>query len=184
MLKRPTLLPIIVAAVALVSVSAAAALYVRHPMSRGGRGAVPTSCAAPQLEGSVVNVTLSNRGGPMMMGSGHMGMMSITAQPGAVPTGRVSFVVTNTGSLTHELVVLPLAPGAHIGQRGVGPDNKVDESTSLAEASNSCGAGAGEGISPGSTGWVTLDLPAGRYELVCNIVGHYQAGMSTLLTVT
>ena len=131
----------------------------------------------------MVNVTLSNRGGPMMMTAGGMGMMSITAQPGAVPAGRVSFVATNTGSLTHELVVLPLDPGAQPGQRAVGTDNKVDESASLGEVSNNCGAGAGEGISPGSTGWVTLDLPAGRYELVCNIAGHYQAGMSTLLTV-
>lgn len=183
MMKRPILLPIVIAAVALLSVSAAAALYVRHPMSQGSRGAVRTACAAPQLGGSVVNVTLSNRGGSMMMGAGRMGMMSITARPGAVPAGQASFVVTNTGSLTHELVVLPLAPGAQVGQRAVGADNKVDESTSLGEASNRCGAGAGEGISPGSTGWVTLDLPAGRYELVCNIAGHYQAGMSTLLTV-
>jgi uncharacterized cupredoxin-like copper-binding protein len=131
----------------------------------------------------MVKVTLSNRGGPMMMSAGGMGMMSITAQPGVVAAGRVSFVATNTGSVTHELVVLPLGPGTDVGQRAVGTDNKVDESTSLGEASNNCGAGAGEGISPQSTGWVTLDLPAGRYELVCNIAGHYQAGMSTLLTV-
>ena len=142
-----------------------------------------SSCAAPQLGGSVVNVTLSNRGGPMMMTAGGMGMMSVTAQPGAVPAGQVSFVVTNAGSFTHELVVLPLDPSAEVGQRAVGADNKVDESGSFGEASNNCGAGAGKGISPQSTGWVTLDLPAGRYELVCNIAGHYQAGMSTLLTV-
>lgn len=183
MMRRPVLLPIVIAAVALLSVSAAAALYVRHPMSRGGRGAATTSCTAPQLAGRVVNVTLSNRGGSMMMSAGRMGMMSITARPGAAPARPVSFVATNTGSLTHELVVLPLDPGARVGQRAVGADNKVDESGSLGEASNNCGAGAGEGISPQSTGWVTLDLPAGRYELVCNIAGHYQAGMSTLLTV-
>jgi uncharacterized cupredoxin-like copper-binding protein len=132
----------------------------------------------------VVNVTLSNHGGPMMMTAGRMGMMSITGQPGVVPAGRVSFVAINTGSLTHELVVLPLGPGAEVGQRAVGADEKVDESASLGEASNSCGAGAGEGISPGSTGRATLDLPVGQYELVCNIAGHYRAGMSTLLTVT
>jgi len=184
MSRRPIILPIVIVAVALLSVSAAAALYVRNPMSRGSTGAVPTACAAPQLGGSVVSVTLSNRGGSMMMGAGRMGMMSITARPGAVPAGQVSFVVTNTGSLTHELVVLPLDPGSQIGERAVGTDNKVDESASLGEASKSCGPGAGEGISARSTGWVTLDLPAGRYELVCNIAGHYQAGMSSLLTVT
>ncbi len=94
MMRRPVLLPVIVAAVAVLSVSAAAALYVRHPMSRGGRGAVSSSCAAPQLGGSLVNVTLTNRGGSMMMTADRMGMMSLTAQPGAVPAGQVSFVVT------------------------------------------------------------------------------------------
>ena len=41
-----------------------------------------------------------------------------------------------------------------------------------------------EGIAAGSAGWVTLDLAPGRYELVCNLPGHYAAGMYTLLTVT
>lgn len=48
----------------------------------------------------------------------------------------------------------------------------------------SCGADAREGIAPGAVGWVTLTLGSGRYELVCNLPGHYAAGMSTELDVT
>ena len=47
-----------------------------------------------------------------------------------------------------------------------------------------CGAGAGDGIDPGSIGWVTLNLPPGTYELLCNLPGHYAAGMYTELTIT
>ena len=54
---------------------------------------------------------------------------------------------------------------------------------SVGEVSSSCGAGAGEGLTSGSTGWTTLTLPAGRYELVCNLPGHYAAGMYTELDV-
>lgn len=42
----------------------------------------------------------------------------------------------------------------------------------------------GEGILPSGSGWVTLDLQPGRYELLCNLPGHYRAGMYTELTVT
>lgn len=37
---------------------------------------------------------------------------------------------------------------------------------------------------PRTAGWTTLDLPAGRYELICNLPGHYAAGMYTELTVS
>jgi uncharacterized cupredoxin-like copper-binding protein len=33
-------------------------------------------------------------------------------------------------------------------------------------------------------GWTTITLPPGRYELICNIAGHYGAGMYTELDVT
>lgn len=77
--------------------------------------------------------------------------------------------------LTHELAVLLLPPGQVLGSRTPGADGKVDESGSLGETSASCAAGAGDGISPGSASWVTLNLRAGRYELLCNLPGHYIA---------
>ena len=35
-----------------------------------------------------------------------------------------------------------------------------------------CGAGEGDRIAPGTMGWTTLSLTPGRYELFCNIAGH------------
>ncbi len=141
-------------------------------------------CSAPALPGTVVDVTLTNMGGAMMGGWQGGGMMRVLAERHRVPAGTVSFRVANTGTLVHELVVLPLRPGQAVGQRAVGIDNRVSEAGSLGEASNSCGAGAGDGIEPGAMGWVTLHLAPGTYELVCNLPGHYAAGMYTWLTVT
>lgn len=84
----------------------------------------------------------------------------------------------------HELVVLPLAAGQQVSDRVVGGDNRVAETGSVAEASRTCGEGSGDGIEPGALGWVTVTLAPGRYELVCNLAGHYAAGMYTELRVT
>jgi uncharacterized cupredoxin-like copper-binding protein len=168
---------------------------------RGG-----TSCTAPALPGATVSVQLadmrsmtgrpgshggmmggSDRGGGMMQQSDwryfQRGTMRVLPSANSVPAGVVSLKVTNTGYLTHELVVLPLPAGQQAGTRAVDSDGTVAETGSLGEASASCAAGEGDGIIAGSTGWVTLHLPAGRYELVCNLHGHYTAGMYTELDV-
>ena len=145
-----------------------------------------TCVAQPSLPGSTVNVTLGDMGMTRMMGGvaplgGHMMLL---ARPASVPGGRISLVVSNMGWRTHELVVLPLALGAAAGQRVPGADGKVDETGSLGEVSNSCAAGAGDGISAGAVGWTTVSLAPGRYELVCNLQNHYANGMHQELVVS
>ena len=109
-------------------------------------------------------------------GTGMM-MQRIFVVPSSVPAGPVSLRVHNTGALTHEVMVLPLNPNQYPGQRAIGTNNQVDETGNLAEASRSCGADAGDGVLAGATAWTTVNLPPGRYELLCNIAGHYGAGM-------
>lgn len=139
-----------------------------------------TACTVPSsLPGRRVTVLLGDMGS--MMGGGWM-MLRVT--PPTVPAGRVTLLAVNRGSRTHELVVLPLSSGASVGERQVGSDNAIAEAGSLGEASNDCGTGAGDGIRASSAGWVTLSLKPGRYELVCNLPGHYAAGMFTELDVT
>ncbi len=147
----------------------------------GVRGGM--TCNAPALPGQRVDVILSDMGA--MMGGGMMGggrMMNVAASPSTVTAGDVSFRVWNAGMMVHELVVLPL-PSGGTGTRAVGSDGRVSEVGSLGEASKSCGEGAGEGIPPGSASWVTLQLTPGRYELICNLPGHYARGMFTELEV-
>jgi uncharacterized cupredoxin-like copper-binding protein len=147
--------------------------------ANGAYGTV--SCTVPTLPGSTVDVQVTDAGDAMM---GQMPMRAtLVASPTSVPSGKVSFAVVNTGALVHELVILPL-PADGPGTRPVGSDGKVDESQSFGEASRSCGAGTGDGISPGSTSWTTVTLAPGRYELVCDQPWHYAAGMFDVLTVT
>ncbi len=141
-------------------------------------------CAAPRLSGTVVDVTLTDMAGPMVQRAGIGGLMRVLASSSRVQAGTVSLRVANTGSLVHELVVLPLPRGQHVGDRQVSADGRVTETGSVGEVSRTCAAGSGDGIDPGAIGWVTLRLPPGTYELVCNLVGHYAAGMYTQLTVT
>lgn len=162
------------------------------------------ACSVPALPGTVTQVNLTDMGpmmgpwGRSMMGrypmmGQHMmpgmGMMRIMVYPNLIPAGLISFRVENTGTVPHEMVVLPLPVGQLPGQRVSGPDGRVDEAGSLGEASRTCGADQGDenapysGIAPQSTGWTTVTLPPGRYELICNIAGHYAAGMYAELDV-
>lgn len=190
-LLLPVLAVVLLAGASTVAAAAATGVFGH----RGTPTNAGSSCSAPMLPGTTVAVGLYDMRGGMMGGfSGRLrqgnwpafrhGMMSLTAMPASVPHGTVSLRATNDGVLTHELVVLPLAAGEAVGTRVPGSDGSVDETGSLGEASADCGAGAGEGISPGSAGWVTLNLPAGRYELLCNLPGHYTAGMYAELDVT
>lgn len=145
------------------------------------------TCTAPaSLPGSQIMVALVD-----------MSMMGVDTDPAplgipmrlhtsatTVPAGQVSFVAQNTARRTHELAILPLAPGEQPGARASGADGEIDETGSRGEASNPCGAGAGDGLTAGTTGWVTLTLAPGRYELVCNEANHYANGMWAELDVT
>ena len=138
-----------------------------------------TCSAPPSLPGTTVDVMLGDMGMTQMMSDTAPlgGQMMLRVTPATVPAGQVSLVVSNMGWRTHELVVLPLAAGASAGQRVPGADGKIDETGSLGEVSNSCAAGADDGIAAGAVGWNTVTLPPGQYELVCNLENHYANGM-------
>lgn len=176
----------IAAVILLTALSLVAVGVVGGLVNRGDTGSLSRArCVAPDLPGPVVNVSLTNMGGPMMRRPDRMmgGAMRMTADRSTVAHGTVSFLVTNGGTVSHELVILPLPENQIPGTRPIGADAKIDETGSLGEASNTCADGAGQGILPGTSGWVSLTLPPGRYELICNLPGHYAAGMYTQLTV-
>ncbi|MGI5440696.1 sulfocyanin-like copper-binding protein [Streptomyces shenzhenensis] len=169
----------------------------RGPAQAGWTGP-GVRCGPSTLAGQVVDVTVGDMGGRMPgttgtprghvppgtgLGGYGRGMMWLRVAPSSVHAGTVSLRVANFGALTHEVVVLPLPAGQAVGERPAGSDGKVSEAGSPGEASRSCGAGAGHGIISGATGWTGLTLRPGRYELVCNIPGHYAAGMYDELDV-
>ena len=194
--------------VAIVGLSGLSVSAMTGSPTSNGFASVATN--VPALPGTVVNVALMNMGGQMMNGGQNMmsgggnrmldgtgGMMSgrsagrsssaimgLMLDRTSVVHGTVSFLAVNRGSISHELLVLPLSDSQTVGARAVGSDGKVDESGSLGEASTTNGQGAGEGITPGAGSWVTMDLAPGRYEVLCNLPGHYFAGMYSELRVS
>ena len=120
-------------------------------------------------------MTGQGRGGGFgMMGQG---MMAIRADAETVAAGKITFAVTNRSRrLEHEMLVVAVAnsdvqlPYDSDDQRVI--EEKID---SLGET---------EEMQPGASRDLTLDLKPGTYLLLCNLPGHYAAGMWTVLTVT
>jgi uncharacterized cupredoxin-like copper-binding protein len=85
--------------------------------------------------------------------------------------GRLEITATNKGKTPHELVLLKTdrAPNK-LPQKG----KRVSEKKSV---------GAIPAVAPGQSGTVPFDLKPGNYVMVCNIPGHYDAGMYGTLTV-
>ena len=79
------------------------------------------------------------------------------------PKGKVRFVVTNVGNITHEFVVLKTAKPAGNLLKG----NEANESGNVGEIGN---------IPPGQARTLNLVLKRGHYALICNLPGHYVSG--------
>jgi uncharacterized cupredoxin-like copper-binding protein len=174
----------ILATMLLTAVSLAAVALFHGAPGPGWRGfPAAGGCSIPNLPGTVVNVSTTDMPGRVMGGGMMDGGMRLTADRATVAHGEVTFLVTNVGQLSHEMVILPLSGTRAAGTQPIGGDGQVDEADSLGEASATCAEGEGQGILPRTAAWVTVNLPAGRYELICNLPGHYQAGMYTQLTV-
>ena len=96
--------------------------------------------------------------------------MKVLAAPRSVSAGDVTFVARNLGTVEHELVVVRSSrPLAVKGYKAAEPEGAT--------------IGEIEDIEPGKTKRATLSLKPGKYLLICNIVGHYQLGMTSTLTV-
>lgn len=114
----------------------------------------------------------------MMMGQGMMGgMMSIRLDKPTVNAGTVTFDVTNwSRSVLHEVLVVsvdnPTAPLPYDYPQARVPEDQVKV---LGEAGD---------LQPNVSGTFEVTLAAGSYLLICNLPGHYAAGMAVPLSVT
>jgi uncharacterized cupredoxin-like copper-binding protein len=111
---------------------------------------------------------------------------AVSATPASVPAGSVTFDITNDGpNDVHEFVIMrtDLPPT----ELPVKDDGSVDEDADTVEAVDEV-----EDLAVGANETLTVDLDAGSYVLVCNIVqeesdgtteSHYQEGMRTSFMV-
>ena len=101
-----------------------------------------------------------------------------TPSTNSAKAGQITLEVVNQGRAAHEVVVLraDLAVDALLVEAN---GAKVNESALGQQI-----VGEVEDIGSGQTKSVTLNLSSGRYVLICNLPGHYKAGMVSELTVT
>ncbi|HZQ57979.1 MAG TPA: sulfocyanin-like copper-binding protein [Acidimicrobiales bacterium] len=103
---------------------------------------------------------------------------SLTPVATSLPAGLVDLNVTDQGPTPHELLIFQtdLAPD----KLPLGPDGRVDEGgDGITKVFDS-----GDNVAVGTTKLFHTALSAGNYVLVCNLPGHYKAGMHTAFTVT
>jgi uncharacterized cupredoxin-like copper-binding protein len=99
----------------------------------------------------------------------------ITLTRSHVPAGDVRLVVHNRGPDTHELLVARTRAKLPLRADGITVDEAALDPVTVAEA---------EGEPRGATHVLQLRLRPGRYELFCNMAGHYLGGMRALLVVS
>ena len=102
---------------------------------------------------------------------------NVSVAPPALTLGKHDFTIVNDGRTEHELLVFHtnLDPAAF----PIGPDgNIVEDAPGMNKTSD------GDNIAPGGTQKRTVDLSQpGTYVFVCNLPGHFKAGMFQVVTV-
>jgi uncharacterized cupredoxin-like copper-binding protein len=101
---------------------------------------------------------------------------SVSVSASEAKAGDVSFSIENAGTIAHEFLVVKT--DYEVGKIPLGINNRFDEE------------GAGITVideipewAPQTTGTLTVKLDPGAYQLLCNIEGHYAAGMHAAFTV-
>jgi len=137
----------------------------------GSPAATPESSAA----------TSAPSGQPIADSSGeiaiHLSEWSVGV-PTTVEAGKINLTITNIGKIPHELLVFKsdLDPSSFPLD---GKGNIIEDGPGVNLVSD------GDNIEPGKTQTRPVDLSKpGQYIFVCNIPGHFHAGMFTIVTVT
>ncbi len=124
--------------------------------------------------------TCEKSGGPASPVNVTLREFSVTPDRSSAPAGRIRFHVTNAGTEGHEFLVIKtdLAPDALPTE----PNGSYEENGPGTQLLDEI-----EFIPPGESADLILDLEAGNYVLICNIVNgpavHYAFGMHAAFTV-
>ncbi|HYH90110.1 MAG TPA: multicopper oxidase domain-containing protein [Solirubrobacteraceae bacterium] len=146
--------------------------FVTHAFADAGKGAIgvlqtehaPKAAAGHDMGGSAAHAKPAAAAADVDVS---LGDMWIKASAPTVKAGKVTFGVKNEGATMHGVAIASAPVKLEAGM--------VDHST-IAGKGGELGAGASETVS--------ADLKPGKYELICHITGHYQAGQKLPFEVT
>jgi uncharacterized cupredoxin-like copper-binding protein len=113
------------------------------------------------------------RAGPRLLRVSE-GDFRIRVTPTHVPAGDMLLVVRNQGPDTHELIIVRSRARLPLRRDGLTVDERALEPVTVASL---------DGAGPGAVRRERLQLAPGRYELFCNMAGHFMAGMRGELVV-
>lgn len=139
-------------------------------------GSTTASTTDTAMTGAMTDTTMSTTSASTTATAGDLsvtvGEMFIHPGQTTIPAGTVHVTVDNQGTMQHEVVFLKtdVAEGKLPVTAG-----EVSEDSSVGEV--------GE-IAAGTSKSGDIKLTRGTYVLVCNLPGHYQAGMHATLKVT
>ena len=100
---------------------------------------------------------------------GHLHEWGVETSAVAANVGEVKFTVTNDGTIGHEFLVVKT--DIAVGEIPLDGDHFPEPADGL-EVIDEIGE-----FKVGTTETLTLNLAAGKYQLVCNLPGHYKNGM-------
>jgi uncharacterized cupredoxin-like copper-binding protein len=132
--------------------------------------ALRTSCAAAATLAAAVLVAAPGTDAATSI-SVKLSDFKVAPAKASAAHGRVTFRVKNAAGMEHELVVIKTSRRA--GSLPTSSSGKASEKGSVGEVE----LGAGKSKS------LTLNLKKGHYALICNVGGHYKAGMHADFTV-
>lgn len=139
--------------------------------------------AMPASAFEIIKVQLEDNGStnmPTGLGMGTSGDMSkaafkIVLERASVKAGEVTFEASNVSKdVIHEMLIAPLPADGKLAYDA--QDSMVNEEAIVS-------LGEVEELDPAASGKLTLDLKPGKYAVFCNVPGHYDAGMWTVLDV-
>jgi uncharacterized cupredoxin-like copper-binding protein len=146
-----------------------------------GSPAVAPSSAPASASASPVEASVAPSGGPIGVAAAGTAIY-VSEWSVGVPTsmvaGQANFSITNIGTIQHELLVFKSAlPASALPLDSKG--NIIEDGPGVNLVSD------GDNIDPGKTQTRTVDLTQpGTYLFVCNIPGHFKAGMFSVVTVS
>ena len=91
--------------------------------------------------------------------------------------GDVTFAITNFGTMKHEFLVVKT--DFEPGKIPLTSESRFDEEADGLEVIDEIPE-----FEVKTTGLLTVKLDPGKYQLLCNIAGHYKAGMYHTFVVT
>jgi uncharacterized cupredoxin-like copper-binding protein len=108
--------------------------------------------------------------------SGKVEEWKVSVAPNTATAGEVKFTIENVGTIGHEFLVVKT--DILDGKITLDGDHFSEPSPGL-EVMDEIGE-----FPAGTTELLVLSLEAGNYQLVCNLPGHYAAGMHTTFVVS